>query len=85
MRQVAFEVDHLAPSVRAGWSVLVRGIGQDLTGALGPDYEQLRQRRLLHWDPSEKQHWLAIKIRAVSGRQIANPRPPVTREPPGDY
>ena len=85
LRPVAFEVDHLAPTVRAGWSVLVRGVGHDLTRALGPNYEKLRQRPLLHWDPSEKHHWLGIKIQAISGRQIANPRSPPPPEPPRDY
>jgi hypothetical protein len=85
MRPVAFQVDHLAPTVRAGWSVLVQGVGHDLTTAIGPEYEQMREETLVHWDPGAKDHWLGIVIHSISGRQIANPRTPSPQEPPGDY
>jgi nitroimidazol reductase NimA-like FMN-containing flavoprotein (pyridoxamine 5'-phosphate oxidase superfamily) len=71
-RQVAFEVEHLAPSCHAGWSVLVQGEGQDLTEAAGPVYEELRRRFIDTWAPGDKLHWPAIEIHHVSGRRIVS-------------
>jgi nitroimidazol reductase NimA-like FMN-containing flavoprotein (pyridoxamine 5'-phosphate oxidase superfamily) len=85
LRKVAFQVDHLAPSVRAGWSVLVKGVGHELTSAIGSTYEHLREAPLEHWDPGVKDYWIGIAIHSISGRQIANPRTASPTEAPGDY
>jgi uncharacterized protein len=73
LQRVAFEVEHLAPACRSGWSVLVQGWSQDLTDAAGSAFEQLRRRSIGPWAPGEKAHWLAVEIRHISGRRI---RPP---------
>src|SRR5262245_45340352 len=70
LRRVAFEVEHLAPACRSGWSVLVQGSGQDLTDAAGPAFEQLRRRYIDLWAPGEKAHWLAVEIDHITGRRI---------------
>jgi len=78
LRRVAFEVEHLAPACRSGWSVLVQGLGQDLTDAVGSAFEQLRRRHVDLWAPGDKAHWLAVEIHHISGRRI---RPRDERHP----
>ena len=75
LRQVAFEVDHLAPTHRTGWSVLVQGHGEEVTNALDPIHASLRERRVEPWAPGEKEHWLAIQIHRISGRRIVRSEP----------
>jgi nitroimidazol reductase NimA-like FMN-containing flavoprotein (pyridoxamine 5'-phosphate oxidase superfamily) len=70
LRRVAFEVEHLAPSHHGGWSVLVQGLGQDVTDALGAPFEELRARPIETWAPGPKEHWLAVDIQYISGRRI---------------
>jgi hypothetical protein len=84
LRRVSFEVDHLAPTVTAGWSVLVRGHGRELTSALGAEFDEMREAPPDFWAPGPKDHWLGITIEEITGRRIVN-RPPVPVEPPGDY
>jgi nitroimidazol reductase NimA-like FMN-containing flavoprotein (pyridoxamine 5'-phosphate oxidase superfamily) len=72
-RRVAFEVEHLALACHSGWSVLVQGLGQDLTDAAGPAYEQLRQRRMDLWAPGDKSHWVAVEVHHITGRRIPPP------------
>jgi uncharacterized protein len=84
LRRVAFEVDHLAPTVTSGWSVLVRGHGREVTSALGPPFDAMRDAPADFWAPGPKQHWLAISIERITGRRIVN-HAPAPVEPPGDY
>jgi uncharacterized protein len=85
LRAVAFEVDHLAPTARAGWSVLVQGHGAELTHAVGPAYADLREQPIAHWAPGVKEHWLAIEIDRITGRKVVNATGPPSPNPPGDY
>ena len=76
LRRVAFEVEHLAPSCHGGWSVLVQGVGQDITDAAGPRYDDVRRRPIDRWAPGDKAHWLAVEIQRITGRRIRSPDPP---------
>ena len=70
LRRVAFEVDRLDPSMRTAWSVLVRGHAMEVTSALGEPYESLRTAPLATWAPGPKDHWVAVEIESITGRQI---------------
>jgi uncharacterized protein len=70
LHRVAFEVDHLAPMYRLGWSVLVQGRARELTSADGPAYTALRERRVDPWVPGDKDRWLSIEIARLTGRRI---------------
>jgi nitroimidazol reductase NimA-like FMN-containing flavoprotein (pyridoxamine 5'-phosphate oxidase superfamily) len=74
LRRVAFEVDRLDPSMRTGWSVLVRGDAVEVTSALGEPYESLRSAPLASWAPGPKDHWVAVEIASITGRQIVGAR-----------
>lgn len=73
LRYVVFEVDQFDPVAKTGWSVLVRGFARDVTTALGEPYESLRSAPLATWAPGPKEHWVAVQIQAISGRQIVRP------------
>jgi len=74
LRPVAFEVDRLDPSLRTGWSVLVRGHAREVTSALGEPYESLRTAPLASWATGSKDHWVAVEIELITGRQIGAAR-----------
>lgn len=46
LSRVTFEVDEVAPDGHSGWSVLVQGIGYDITTALDTQAERLRSLRV---------------------------------------
>ena len=70
LHRVAFEVDGLERWNHSGWSVLVQGLGQDVTDAVGLRYEDLRRRGLATWLPGKREHWITIQIQRISGRRI---------------
>jgi nitroimidazol reductase NimA-like FMN-containing flavoprotein (pyridoxamine 5'-phosphate oxidase superfamily) len=64
---VAFEVDHVDPGDRAGWSVLVQGIASEIT-----DPEELDRASRVPLEPwaGLDGHYLRIATRFVSGRRL---------------
>jgi hypothetical protein len=65
---VAFEVDHLDPASRTGWSVLVLGVAELVT-----DQEVLARARVLGphpWASGRKEYLIRIPLGVVSGRRI---------------
>jgi nitroimidazol reductase NimA-like FMN-containing flavoprotein (pyridoxamine 5'-phosphate oxidase superfamily) len=71
LSRVAFEVDAIDPASRQGWSVLIRGVGVELTPAYGETYEQvLRSLPIESWSPGEKQHWVRIMPTHITGRRL---------------
>lgn len=67
---VAFEVDDVDVTTRSGWSVLVLGVGQEITGALDHWSERLRALSLYPWAPGDKSHWMRIKPSRITGRRL---------------
>ena len=68
---VAFEVDHLDPHTRSGWSVVLRGLAHELGGK---DRDVLRDRLTavsFHpWVPGDKPYLVRIAATTVTGRRI---------------
>jgi nitroimidazol reductase NimA-like FMN-containing flavoprotein (pyridoxamine 5'-phosphate oxidase superfamily) len=75
LARVAFEVDHLAPANRSGWSVLVQGHGEDVTNAVDPSHATLREANVEPWAPGDKERWVAIQIHRITGRRIVRSQP----------
>lgn len=73
MRPVAFEVDGW--DQRSAWSVVIQGHARDVTNALGERYEALRASHIALLAPGDKEHWIAIEVRTISGRRIALRQP----------
>jgi uncharacterized protein len=68
--QVAFEVDEIDEPSRTGWSVLIAGVGYDVTDALDAMSEQLRTFPVDTWAPGQKSCWIRIEAEAITGRRI---------------
>ncbi|HXX89993.1 MAG TPA: universal stress protein [Acidimicrobiales bacterium] len=68
--RVAFEVDHIDPATHEGWSVLVQGVGQDVTEGLDAWSARVRASGIEPWAQGEKQHWIAVAPSSITGRRI---------------
>lgn len=68
MRNVAFEVDAAGEDGSWGWSVVVEGTCFNLTGALDDASEKARRLPVRAWPPGERDQFLRIDARRVSGR-----------------
>lgn len=67
----AFEIDGIDESTRTGWSVIVRGITEEITRP--SEIARLERLGLEPWAPGEKPHWMRIRAWTVSGRRIVLP------------
>jgi nitroimidazol reductase NimA-like FMN-containing flavoprotein (pyridoxamine 5'-phosphate oxidase superfamily) len=66
--RVAFEVDGVDLDERLGWSVIVVGPVEALTG--GAELERLRRSQLRTWVADEPAHYMRIHATVVSGRRL---------------
>lgn len=66
--QVAFEVDEVDPAWREGWSVLVQGTALRTTDE--DELQRLRRLPLRPWAPGERELYLQIAPRIITGRRI---------------
>ena len=63
----SFQVDAVDPYHRAGWSVLIQGIAYEATP------QEVEHLTVEPWAGGEKQHWVRVLPRVVSGRRIRLP------------
>lgn len=68
--RVAFEIDGADPERRTGWSVIVQGVGTEITEALDLRSEALRHLDLQPWAPGQRAHWVAIEAESITGRRL---------------
>lgn len=64
---VSFQVDFVDPFHRTGWSVLVAGVAYEATPL------EIAHLTVEPWSGGEKQHWVRVLPRTVSGRRIRLP------------
>ena len=69
--RVAFEVDGVDRANRTGWSVVVQGVGTEVTEMVDRFSQKLRELDVEPWVPGEKAHWVAIQQESITGRRIA--------------
>ncbi len=69
---VAFEIDSIDPLYQKGWSVLVQGIGKEITDALDSWSERILARSIAPWAGGAKDHWIAITSPIFTGRRIVH-------------
>jgi hypothetical protein len=68
---VAFEVDMVDHASRSGWSVVVRGVGEEVTPVDRPDVvERLLGLPLGVWAAGDKPHLVRLPADQVTGRQV---------------
>ena len=71
LERVAFEVDHIEPEHKAAWSVHVQGVGQEVTAAYRELFERVRSLAVHPWAPGDKQHWVRVFPKEISGRRLS--------------
>jgi nitroimidazol reductase NimA-like FMN-containing flavoprotein (pyridoxamine 5'-phosphate oxidase superfamily) len=70
--RVAFEIDGIDPLYHEGWSVVVKGIGKDITESMDPSSQEVRTVALEPWAAGEHSRWIVIADPTFSGRRIQN-------------
>jgi nitroimidazol reductase NimA-like FMN-containing flavoprotein (pyridoxamine 5'-phosphate oxidase superfamily) len=89
--KLAFEVDDWDAELGIGWSVVVKGLAEEVTRNLGRTAEHLRKAPVHPVAPGERWNWLAIQPSETSGRRFQVRAQPQRRArdwrrpPPGDY
>lgn len=68
--RVAFEIDGVDETSRTGWSVVVQGVGNDITSTVDTRSEQLRALEVEPWVPGERVQWVGIMAQQLSGRRL---------------
>jgi uncharacterized protein len=82
---VSFEVDEIDRRTRTGWSVLVRGLAEEVTGEHGAELiERTLASGARPWAPGVHGRWLRIIPQGISGRRIVPGELPPPFEP-GSY
>ena len=72
--RVAFQIDSNDPLSWEGWSVLVKGIGTDITDARDARSKRIVSSLLVPWAGGAKDHWVAIASPVFTGRRIVHRR-----------
>ena len=67
---VAFEIDEYDASAGAGWSVVVQGLGRDITEAADDFSWTARGARVYPAAPGEKLHRIAVDPSVITGRRF---------------
>jgi len=70
LAMVAFEIDDFDAEGRRGWSVMVQGMGHDITDAIDLTSEHLQTVEVLAWAPGPKPRLLRIDARTITGRRF---------------
>ena len=65
---MAFEVDGLDAEARTGWSVVVRGKGEEIW--LADELAEAKQLPVSSWAPGDRTHFVRILPSAMTGRRI---------------
>lgn len=73
MRKVAFEIDDWDPATGVGWSVVVKGVAREITGALDHLGVALRALPVIPLAPGKREYWIAIYPTEVTGRRFRVP------------
>ena len=71
---LAFEVDHIDPDHKSGWSIIIRGPGQEVpfddVPALVHELRQMGVDPPQPWAAGIHKVWLQITINSLSGRRL---------------
>jgi|SRR5215469_5957845 len=67
--KVAFEIDHIDPASRRGWSVLIQGPAHHV---LGPELDEVRRLGIESWAPGRREMFIRIVPTRITGRRITS-------------
>ena len=68
--RVSFEVDDWDAAAKVGWSVVLKGVAQEVTAGIDPFSTALRAANVEPRAPGEHDHWIAIYPSEISGRRF---------------
>jgi nitroimidazol reductase NimA-like FMN-containing flavoprotein (pyridoxamine 5'-phosphate oxidase superfamily) len=68
--RIAFEIDGWDAKSGVGWSVMLKGVAQDVSTSHDPFASALRARPVRPLAPGERELWIAIYPSEVSGRRF---------------
>lgn len=69
-QRVAFEVDDWDASLGVGWSVVVKGIAEEITRGIDPFAAELRTQPVIPLAPGAREVWIAVYPSEISGRRF---------------
>jgi uncharacterized protein len=82
---VTFEVDNIDQRMRSGWSVLVKGLAEEITSEHRTELiERTKAAALQPWAPGSRGHWLRLIPHAVTGRRLVPGQLPPIPDPAAD-
>jgi len=70
LRRVAFEVDGWDSATTVGWSVVLKGVAEEVTAGIDPFSAALREHRVFPLAPGLRERWIAVYPSEVSGRRF---------------
>jgi uncharacterized protein len=68
--RVTFEVDEWDAAKKVGWSVVLKGVAEEVTRGADPFSTALRTRKVVPLVPGEHDFWIAIYPATISGRRF---------------
>jgi len=71
MLRVAFEVDDWDDATGAGWSVVIKGVAEEITSGIDPFAMALRSRPVVPLAPGAREYWIAVYPGEITGRRFA--------------
>lgn len=72
-RRVAFEIDDWDPETGIGWSVVVKGVAEEITSGIDPFAAALRTHPVVALAPGKRESWIAVYASEISGRRFRQP------------
>jgi hypothetical protein len=79
---VTFEVDQIDQLTRSGWSVLVRGLAEEVTSEHRTELiKRTKASGVEPWAPGDHGHWIRLIPQEISGRRIVPGELPPAFEP----
>ncbi len=67
---VAFEIDDFMEGDHTGWSVMVKGVGHDITDSFDTRAQHLQSLTLDPWAPGERHNLVQVTADEITGRRI---------------
>jgi len=70
LSRASFEVDDWDPTAQVGWSVVLKGVAQEVTAGIDPFSTALRTGKVVALAPGEHDHWIALYPSQITGRRF---------------
>jgi nitroimidazol reductase NimA-like FMN-containing flavoprotein (pyridoxamine 5'-phosphate oxidase superfamily) len=69
-QRVAFEVDDWDESAGLAWSVVIKGIAEEITQGIDPVATALLRTEVVPLAPGAREHWMAVYPSEITGRRF---------------